>query len=152
MPLINKGIFHECFISNQNLLNDFQAWTQPKFSWSFTMLALLTRRFAQTTISPRLPLIGAQTRKFTRESSKLFNSSNLHIRLPAQSFLPSLSTPNTSQLVNRTQSPLLHQQVRTFKVRSAIKKKCEHCYIRRKKNKKWYVYCKVNPRHKQRQL
>jgi large subunit ribosomal protein L36 len=41
---------------------------------------------------------------------------------------------------------------RTFKVRSAIKKLCEHCYVRRKKNKKWYVYCKANPRHKQRQF
>ena len=44
------------------------------------------------------------------------------------------------------------QQLRYFRVRSSIKKQCEHCYVRHKKNKKWYVYCKANPRHKQRQL
>ena len=34
----------------------------------------------------------------------------------------------------------------------SIKKICNWCYFTRKANKKIYVYCKVNPRHKQRQL
>ncbi|BCX13497.1 MAG: hypothetical protein KatS3mg085_029 [Candidatus Dojkabacteria bacterium] len=51
-----------------------------------------------------------------------------------------------------------------MKVRASIKKRCRHCYIvkRRKVVVDWkrgkvkikpvyYVYCKVNPRHKQRQ-
>lgn len=42
-----------------------------------------------------------------------------------------------------------------MKVKSSIKKRCEHCYIVKRKNTKGktiiYVYCKRNPRHKQRQ-
>ncbi|KAK3904711.1 ribosomal protein L36-domain-containing protein [Staphylotrichum tortipilum] len=48
------------------------------------------------------------------------------------------------------------QQARGMKVRSAIKKRCEHCkVVRRKANKRHngylYVICPANPRHKQRQ-
>ncbi|KAK3291868.1 ribosomal protein L36-domain-containing protein [Chaetomium fimeti] len=48
------------------------------------------------------------------------------------------------------------QQVRGMKVRSAIKKRCEHCkVVRRKANKRHngylYIVCPANPRHKQRQ-
>jgi ribosomal protein L36 len=42
--------------------------------------------------------------------------------------------------------------VRTLKVKSSIKKRCENCYVRRKKNNKWYIYCTEHPHHKQRQL
>ena len=38
-----------------------------------------------------------------------------------------------------------------MKVRSAIRKICDGCKIVRKKNKKTYVYCEKDPRHKQRQ-
>jgi large subunit ribosomal protein L36 len=72
----------------------------------------------------------------------LSNFNNAAARIAVSSSSPVISSP----------AVLIQQQTRSFKVRSAIKKKCEHCYIRRKKNKKWYVYCKVNPRHKQRQL
>ena len=37
-----------------------------------------------------------------------------------------------------------------MKVRSAIKKFCKHCYKVRR-GKTHYVYCKKNPKHKQRQ-
>ncbi|KAK5992812.1 hypothetical protein PT974_06231 [Cladobotryum mycophilum] len=48
------------------------------------------------------------------------------------------------------------QQTRGMKVHSAVKKRCEHCkVVRRKKGKRHvgylYVICKANPRHKQRQ-
>ncbi|KAI9899209.1 hypothetical protein N3K66_005670 [Trichothecium roseum] len=48
------------------------------------------------------------------------------------------------------------QQVRGMKVHSAVKKRCEHCkVVRRKAGKKHngylYIICKANPRHKQRQ-
>ncbi|KAK4098676.1 hypothetical protein N658DRAFT_499128 [Parathielavia hyrcaniae] len=48
------------------------------------------------------------------------------------------------------------QQARGMKVRSAIKKRCEHCkVVRRKAGKRHngylYVICLANPRHKQRQ-
>ncbi|KAK4136288.1 hypothetical protein BT67DRAFT_353910, partial [Trichocladium antarcticum] len=48
------------------------------------------------------------------------------------------------------------QQTRGMKVRSAIKKRCEHCkVVRRKANKRHngylYIICPANPRHKQRQ-
>jgi len=37
-----------------------------------------------------------------------------------------------------------------MKVKSALKKLCQYCYIQRK-GKKIYVKCKADPRHKQRQ-
>ncbi|KAK3346173.1 ribosomal protein L36-domain-containing protein [Lasiosphaeria hispida] len=48
------------------------------------------------------------------------------------------------------------QQIRGMKVNSAIRKRCEHCKIvRRKADKRrvgyLYVICPANPRHKQRQ-
>lgn len=36
-----------------------------------------------------------------------------------------------------------------MKVKSALRKRCEHCYFV-KKDKKVYVKCKANPRHKAR--
>ncbi|CAI6081087.1 hypothetical protein V2G26_011718 [Clonostachys chloroleuca] len=48
------------------------------------------------------------------------------------------------------------QQTRGMKVRSAVKKRCEHCKVVRRKGGKrhngyLYIICKSNPRHKQRQ-
>ena len=37
-----------------------------------------------------------------------------------------------------------------MKVKSSVKKRCEHCYTVRRDGV-LYVYCKKNPRHKQRQ-
>ncbi|MFH1547195.1 MAG: 50S ribosomal protein L36 [bacterium] len=37
-----------------------------------------------------------------------------------------------------------------MKVRASVKKRCEHCYVVRRKSR-IYVYCKKNPKHKQRQ-
>ncbi|EFJ17474.1 hypothetical protein SELMODRAFT_114388 [Selaginella moellendorffii] len=37
-----------------------------------------------------------------------------------------------------------------MKVRSAVKKLCEHCYAVQR-GRRVYIVCKVNPRHKQRQ-
>ncbi len=42
-----------------------------------------------------------------------------------------------------------------MKVKASVKKRCEYCYTVKRKNSKGqrvlYVYCKRNPRHKQRQ-
>lgn len=50
-----------------------------------------------------------------------------------------------------------------MKVRASVKKRCRHCYIVNRKRRvvekngkvtikpTYYVYCKVNPKHKQRQ-
>lgn len=37
-----------------------------------------------------------------------------------------------------------------MKHRSSVKPMCEHCYVV-KRGKKVYVYCRRNPKHKQRQ-
>ncbi len=37
-----------------------------------------------------------------------------------------------------------------MKVQASVKKRCPHCYIARRKGKV-YVYCKRDPKHKQRQ-
>lgn len=44
----------------------------------------------------------------------------------------------------------LQMSVRTFKVRTSVKKFCKDCYMVRRKGKV-YVYCKSNGKHKQRQ-
>ncbi|EGV61378.1 hypothetical protein CANTEDRAFT_107375 [Yamadazyma tenuis ATCC 10573] len=40
--------------------------------------------------------------------------------------------------------------IRTFKVRTSVKKFCKDCYMVRRKGRV-YVYCKSNGKHKQRQ-
>ncbi|KAK4241178.1 ribosomal protein L36-domain-containing protein [Achaetomium macrosporum] len=75
-----------------------------------------------------------------------------------------LPTPRTTAALKGAITPSLQagaavfqkQQTRGMKVRSAIKKRCEHCkVVRRKANKRHngylYVICPANPRHKQRQ-
>ncbi|OBA23724.1 hypothetical protein METBIDRAFT_111825 [Metschnikowia bicuspidata var. bicuspidata NRRL YB-4993] len=47
-------------------------------------------------------------------------------------------------------SSQLQMSVRTFKVRTSVKKFCKDCYMVRRKGKV-YVYCKSNGKHKQRQ-
>ena len=42
------------------------------------------------------------------------------------------------------------QSIRTFKVRTAVKKFCKDCYMVKRKGR-MYVYCKSNGKHKQRQ-
>ncbi len=37
-----------------------------------------------------------------------------------------------------------------MKVRASVKKRCKDCYVVRRKGRV-YVYCKKNPKHKQRQ-
>ncbi|VVT57962.1 mitochondrial 54S ribosomal protein bL36m [Magnusiomyces paraingens] len=62
------------------------------------------------------------------------------------SFASARPALNTSSFL---QNPIL-SQVRGMKVKSAVKKFCTGCYIVRRKGRT-YVYCKSNPKHKQRQ-
>ncbi|KAF8003475.1 hypothetical protein OXX80_004418 [Metschnikowia pulcherrima] len=59
---------------------------------------------------------------------------------------PSMAIKN-SVFASTTQ---LQMSVRTFKVRTSVKKFCKDCYMVRRKGKV-YVYCKSNGKHKQRQ-
>eukprot|EP00961_Rhodomonas_salina_P037863 508691-Rhodomonas_salina.1 len=38
-----------------------------------------------------------------------------------------------------------------MKVRSAVKKMCEHCKVVKRKNRRVYIVCSANKKHKQRQ-
>nr|KAF6490289.1 mitochondrial ribosomal protein L36 [Molossus molossus] len=38
-----------------------------------------------------------------------------------------------------------------FKTKGVIKKRCKDCY-KVKRRGRWFIYCKTNPRHKQRQM
>ncbi|GMM28093.1 putative mitochondrial 54S ribosomal protein [Martiniozyma asiatica (nom. inval.)] len=51
-----------------------------------------------------------------------------------------------------TVTPMMHvlNATRTYKIRTAVKKFCESCYITRRKGRV-YVLCKANPKHKQKQ-
>lgn len=127
---------------------------------SILMIALQWLKTATTRVSPAMPSLGTgflNGRRLLHTPPRLWNSP----------FSSSTSLPSSSSSLITTQNPLFSSPnswkqgsggiwnfipQRYFRVRSSIKKQCEHCYIRRKKNKKWYVYCKANPRHKQRQL
>ncbi|KFO38484.1 39S ribosomal protein L36, mitochondrial, partial [Fukomys damarensis] len=38
-----------------------------------------------------------------------------------------------------------------FKNKAVLRKRCRDCYMVKRKGR-WYVLCKTNPRHKQRQM
>merc|ERR1712000_20305 len=65
------------------------------------------------------------------------------------------ATPTTQQQKQAIESAA-QGQTRGMKVGSAVKKRCEHCKVVRRKggkrhNGSLYIICKANPRHKQRQ-
>lgn len=55
--------------------------------------------------------------------------------------VPKLNIPGASALIT---------PIRTFKVRTSVKKFCKDCYMVRRKGRV-YVFCKTNNKHKQRQ-
>lgn len=48
------------------------------------------------------------------------------------------------------QPSFMVNMARSYKIRTAVKKFCSHCYIARRKGRV-YVLCKANPKHKQKQ-
>ncbi|KAI0876960.1 hypothetical protein GGS24DRAFT_498399 [Hypoxylon argillaceum] len=70
---------------------------------------------------------------------------------PAHAHRPAMTRPTTT-----LPAVLAQQHIRGMKVHSAVKKRCEHCkVVRRKAGKRHrgylYIICSANPRHKQRQ-
>lgn len=63
-------------------------------------------------------------------------------QLSPNGYLPLLS-PTTTACV-------LSQQVCGYKVKVSLRRRCPHCYLEKRKGR-WYVECKVKPRHKQMQ-
>ncbi|KAL2018724.1 hypothetical protein VTK56DRAFT_430 [Thermocarpiscus australiensis] len=123
-----------------------------------------------------LRILSQAARSAASATNSLVSSMRL-LSLSPRSNLPSMQTRCLSQAVlspgcafaatspaNGVISPRVQasvavpqkQQTRGMKVRSAIKKRCEHCkVVRRKAGKRHngylYVICPANPRHKQRQ-
>lgn len=60
----------------------------------------------------------------------------------AATFVPRLMMP--------VAKPAIQESIRTFKVRTSVKKFCKDCYMVRRKGRV-YVYCKSNGKHKQKQ-
>lgn len=56
----------------------------------------------------------------------------------------------TPKITGGMGSSALLTSLRTFKVRTSVKKFCKDCYMVRRKGRV-YVYCKSNGKHKQRQ-
>ncbi|RVE66296.1 hypothetical protein OJAV_G00106020 [Oryzias javanicus] len=67
---------------------------------------------------------------------------------PAQ--LPPCGPPAQPSLLGRCQHLLLIQQTAGMKTKSALKRRCKDCFFVRRRGR-LFVYCKTNPRHKQRQ-
>ncbi|KAI9297025.1 hypothetical protein K502DRAFT_363591 [Neoconidiobolus thromboides FSU 785] len=77
---------------------------------------------------------------------------SLAIPLSKRVFNNSLSLLQTT-LANRPtllKKSIELPSIRGYKVRSSLKKRCEHCYFVRRR-KRLFVICKENPKHKQRQ-
>nr|XP_058916720.1 large ribosomal subunit protein bL36m [Kogia breviceps] len=45
----------------------------------------------------------------------------------------------------------LHQPALGFKTKGVLRKRCKGCYLVKRRGR-WFVYCKTNPKHKQRQM
>lgn len=56
----------------------------------------------------------------------------------------------TPKIINPITAGSLYQPIRSFKVRTSVKKFCKDCYLVKRKGRV-YVYCKSNGKHKQRQ-
>ncbi|KAL2133228.1 hypothetical protein VTI74DRAFT_2693 [Chaetomium olivicolor] len=119
-----------------------------------------------------LPLLSQTVRSATKSLASSMRALSLSAR-PTTAALPAMqqtrclsqavlsTTPRTTALsapatVQSGVAVFQKTQVRGMKVRSAIKKRCEHCkVVRRKANKRHngylYIICPANPRHKQRQ-
>ncbi|XP_023979438.1 large ribosomal subunit protein bL36m [Physeter macrocephalus] len=45
----------------------------------------------------------------------------------------------------------LQQPALGFKTKGVLRKRCKGCYLVKRRGR-WFVYCKTNPKHKQRQM
>uniref|UniRef100_A0A8C0DJF6 Ribosomal protein n=1 Tax=Balaenoptera musculus TaxID=9771 RepID=A0A8C0DJF6_BALMU len=45
----------------------------------------------------------------------------------------------------------LQQPALGFKTKGVLKRRCKGCYLVKRRGR-WFVYCKTNPKHKQRQM
>ncbi|EER31704.1 conserved hypothetical protein [Candida tropicalis MYA-3404] len=72
----------------------------------------------------------------------------------SQRFSPTTVTRSlfnaTPKIINPITAGSLYQPIRSFKVRTSVKKFCKDCYLVKRKGRV-YVYCKSNGKHKQRQ-
>lgn len=59
-------------------------------------------------------------------------------------------SPAVASLLSSRLAPCLPPAL-GFKTKGVIKKRCKDCY-RVKRRGRWFIYCKTNPRHKQRQM
>lgn len=55
------------------------------------------------------------------------------------------------QLGRRPLSALGLQPALGFKTKGVLKRRCKGCYLVKRRGR-WFVHCKTNPKHKQRQL
>lgn len=73
------------------------------------------------------------------------------LRGPLPVMVPADPTPNAAaSLLSCRLLPCL-QPALGFKTKGVIRKRCRDCY-RVKRRGRWFIYCKTNPKHKQRQM
>ncbi|XP_003802075.2 39S ribosomal protein L36, mitochondrial isoform X2 [Otolemur garnettii] len=96
------------------------------------MTTLLVRRMVASVVSPLLRL-----------SSRAANP-------PAFSMLLAGPLRGAGSLLLRGPLPCL-QPALGFKTKGVLKKRCKDCYLVKRRGR-WFIYCKTNPRHKQRQM
>ncbi|GAB1298357.1 39S ribosomal protein L36, mitochondrial [Apodemus speciosus] len=133
-PLRRRGSFGN---RRSKLFAEVSAGDTPFQVSGFSMAALLVRSMVASVVDPFLHL------------------SRLAVKPRAFSFLLGTflsakpSAEVRSLLCGR---PLLSLQPSLgFKTKGVIKKRCRDCYMVKRRGR-WFVLCKTNPKHKQRQM
>ncbi|KAM9252745.1 large ribosomal subunit protein bL36m isoform 1-T1 [Dugong dugon] len=114
--------------------------------FSHNMATRLIRTVVVSVVHPLLQL-SHHTVKSRGLSTLLLGS--LRSALPVGTSLLKPSSVVESLLSNRLMPRL--QPALGFKTKGVIKKRCKDCY-RVKRRGRWFIYCKTNPKHKQRQM
>eukprot|EP00842_Homolaphlyctis_polyrhiza_P005499 jgi/Hompol1/5950/HPOL_001833-RA len=114
--------------------------------------ATATATTATNTLSLATPLAAA-VQQGSRSLFTALGSAAAGVR-PATAVSAAATTTATSTLVppHRCTPTCAHSlsQTRSYKIKTALKKRCEHCYFVRRKGK-LRVVCPENGKHKQRQ-
>lgn len=76
----------------------------------------------------------------TKPLQRIFSLNSIHHQIQKNTLLYQYSRPLNP----------FNLQIRTFKVKPSIRRRCPHCYIVKRRGT-LYVRCKMHPRHKQRQ-
>uniref|UniRef100_A0A8C5ZS96 Ribosomal protein n=1 Tax=Marmota marmota marmota TaxID=9994 RepID=A0A8C5ZS96_MARMA len=104
---------------------------------------------------PTVPSVRALTNTSVQEHVSERGSTSVHSVSAARGSTRVHERPSVSvrppMLSARCLPRAHHAPAAGFKTKAVLKKRCKDCYLVKRRGR-WFVYCKTNPRHKQRQM